>query len=82
MKAITIKLSVSEAELLAEALDSHLYWQLSEDHERNDGFVYYPESGSKEYREGSHDDQERWQEMNRTEALETRLRALLAEKEK
>ena len=82
MKTFTLKLSIDEVELLGEALDSHLYWQISEEHERNDGFVYYPEKDSREYRAGSEDDQARWQEMSKIEALETRLRALLAEKEK
>jgi hypothetical protein len=35
---VTIDLSPEELNLLIEALDSHEYWQLSEPHERNDGF--------------------------------------------
>jgi hypothetical protein len=37
-RAITVELSESEVTLLIEALDSHEYWQLSEPHERNDGY--------------------------------------------
>ena len=35
---VTIDLSHEELNLLIEALDSHEYWQLSEPHERNDGY--------------------------------------------
>ena len=34
----TIELTDEEIHLLREALDSHEYWQLSEPHERNDGY--------------------------------------------
>lgn len=78
MKEIRITLTSAELSLIAEALDSHVYWQLSEERERNDGFVHYPESDSKEYREGSVEDQERWQEMERVEMLAARL-SLIAE---
>jgi len=37
-RAITVELCESEVTLLIEALDSHEYWQLSESHERNDGY--------------------------------------------
>ena len=33
-----VRLSPDEIALLIEALDSHEYWQLSESHERNDGY--------------------------------------------
>lgn len=40
MKERTIPVQLTEAEivLLIEALDSHEYWQLSEQNERNDGY--------------------------------------------
>lgn len=37
-RAITVELSDAEVALLIAALDSHEYWQLSEPHERNDGY--------------------------------------------
>jgi hypothetical protein len=37
-RAIPIRVTEAEVELLVEALDSHEYWQLSESHERNDGY--------------------------------------------
>lgn len=37
-RAINVELSDAEVALLIEALDSHEYWQLSEPHERNDGY--------------------------------------------
>lgn len=36
--AIAVQLTDAEVALLIEALDSHEYWQLSEPHERNDGY--------------------------------------------
>jgi hypothetical protein len=33
-----LELADWEITLLSEALDSHEYWQLSESHERNDGY--------------------------------------------
>lgn len=37
-------LRAEELTLLCEALDSHVYWQLSDRHYRNDGFVREPGS--------------------------------------
>ena len=37
-RAITVELSDAEVALLIDALDSHEYWQLSESHQRNDGY--------------------------------------------
>ena len=37
-RAIPIRVTEAEVGLLVEALDSHEYWQLSESHERNDGY--------------------------------------------
>jgi hypothetical protein len=38
---VTITMEKWEASLLAEALDSHAYWQLSEEGYRNDGSVMH-----------------------------------------
>ena len=37
-QAIRMQLTEAEVALLMEALDSHEYWQLSEPHERNNGY--------------------------------------------
>jgi hypothetical protein len=37
-RSIVVELSEAEVALLVDALDSHEYWQLSESHERNDGY--------------------------------------------
>jgi hypothetical protein len=37
-QAIRAQLTEAEIALLIEALDSHEYWQLSEPHERNNGY--------------------------------------------
>ena len=37
-QATAVQLTEAELALLIEALDSHEYWQLSEPHERNDGY--------------------------------------------
>jgi hypothetical protein len=39
---IVLRLRRDEVELLCEAIDSHIYWQLSDKHYRNDGFVLDP----------------------------------------
>lgn len=39
-----IELSREDLERLIDALDSHTYWQLSEEKYRNSGFVYEPGS--------------------------------------
>jgi len=41
---ITLDIEPYEAALLKEALDSHIYWQLSDQKYRNNGFVYDPGS--------------------------------------
>jgi hypothetical protein len=38
MQTRSVELTDGEIHLLREALDSHEYWQLSEPHERNDGY--------------------------------------------
>ena len=40
----TIELTHEELDLLREALDSHKYWQLSDEYYRSDGFVVDPGS--------------------------------------
>lgn len=37
-EVIAVDLSPDELNFVIEALDSHEYWQLSESHERNDGY--------------------------------------------
>lgn len=39
----TIRLSDPDIQLLKEALDSHVYWQLSDQGERNNGYVSLPD---------------------------------------
>lgn len=63
---IAVELTPAEIALLAEALDSHAYWQLSDEEYRDSGFVYDPGS----------DDAEAAEEIKVCEALEARLRAL------
>ena len=41
---VRVSLSRADAELVAEALDSHAYWQLSDDTYRRDGYVIPPGS--------------------------------------
>lgn len=41
-KTVTIELSAAEVDLLAEALDSHEYWQLSDARWRSSGYVILP----------------------------------------
>jgi hypothetical protein len=44
----TVSLTPDEITLLVEALDSHEYWQLSEPHERNDGFSTVEDGANEE----------------------------------
>ncbi len=44
----TIELTDAEIHLLCEALDSHEYWQLSEPHERNDGYSTVEDGANEE----------------------------------
>lgn len=41
MNMIGVQLTPRELALILEALDSHAYWQISERHQRNNGFVTY-----------------------------------------
>lgn len=76
MKTIDVKLTVQDLKLLSEAIDSHVYWQLSESRERNSGFTVYPELDSPEFKEGEEEDQERWREMDAAEKLGHRLASI------
>lgn len=43
-KPITLTITPADLRLVVEALDSHAYWQLSDEHYRSDGFVEDPGS--------------------------------------
>jgi hypothetical protein len=62
-----VTLTDEELGLLAEALDSHRYWQLSDPTYRNSGYVQEPGS----------DDEENAAEIKASEQLEERLQAEL-----
>ena len=47
-RAGAVELSDGDIALLIQALDSHEYWQLSESHERNDGYSTIPDGESDE----------------------------------
>jgi hypothetical protein len=63
MKEHTVTLSEAEIALLKEALDSHRYWQLSDEHYRNSGYVTDPGS----------DDDEAAEEIKACDTLEEKL---------
>jgi hypothetical protein len=58
-----VELTDSEMELILEALESHAYWQVSDESFRNNGYVYAPGSENEEARE----------ELRRIDALAVRL---------
>jgi hypothetical protein len=62
-----VQLSKKELELIYQALDSHVYWQLSEDKYRRDSSVMPPGS----------DDPEAAEEIREADELRTRLFSLL-----
>jgi len=62
----TIQLSQDEIALLLEALDSHEYWQLSDEHYRASGYVQEPGT----------DDPEKLEALKATRALVERLETL------
>lgn len=45
---VAVHLTPDEIALLVDALDSHEYWQLSEPHERNDGYSTIPDGSNEE----------------------------------
>lgn len=66
---LTVELTPEELALLRESLDSHAYWQLSDTHYRNDGYVRDPGS----------DDPEAATAIRATHALEEKLRVIQRE---
>jgi hypothetical protein len=48
MQRRSVELTDGEIHLLCEALDSHEYWQLSEAHERNDGYSTVEDGANEE----------------------------------
>lgn len=64
---VPVFLTGAEIALLAEALDSHRYWQLSEEEYRDSGYVRAPGS----------DDPDTAAAIVATERLEAQLRGLL-----
>lgn len=77
---IDVLLTEKEVHTLREALDSHLYWQVSQEHERRDGHVIYPKPSHPDFKMGSLEDQERWTELAEVEALIDRLDELVLTK--
>lgn len=52
MKTRSVKLTDDELALLIDALDSHRYWQLSDEQYRSDGFVFEPGSDDEDNADG------------------------------
>ena len=75
-RKFVLELSIDDLELLGEALDSHAYWQVSEDHERRDGYVYYPEKKDRTGKEDE-DDLQRWNELDRIDELIESIRSMM-----
>lgn len=73
---VTIELTQAEVDLLAEALDSHEYWQLSDPLWRNSGYVILPgEDAELSAAEPLHGDQrEAVGEILEARRLQARLR--------
>lgn len=63
---LVMVLTAEELTLLCEALDSHVYWQLSDGHYRNNGYVREPGS----------DDSVAVAAITAANALEEKLRAI------
>jgi hypothetical protein len=63
---LAVVLTAEELTLLCEALDSHAYWQLSDGHYRNNGYVREPGS----------DDAVAAATIRAANALEEKLRAI------
>jgi hypothetical protein len=63
---LVVELTPEELTLLCEALDSHVYWQLSDRHYRNSGYVHEPGS----------DDADAAGAIRTANALEEKLRAI------
>ena len=69
---MNVALNKREIELLTQALDSHEYWQLSDERYRWSGFVLEPGS----------DDRRVAREIRETEALSAKLGALIGKKDR
>lgn len=63
----TIELTDADLELLCAALDSHIYWQLSDENYRNSGYVLEPGS----------DDPDVAKDISEAEALLSRIEGLM-----
>lgn len=61
-----VRLSSADLERIVEALDSHVYWQLSDPYYRNDGYVRDPGS----------DEPEKAEEIEAVNELHDRLEQL------
>lgn len=61
--SVRITLDADEVRLLREALDSHAYWQVSDESYRNNGFVHEPGS----------DDEDNVAELKAIDALLVKL---------
>jgi hypothetical protein len=48
MRELQVRLTEGELALVIDALDSHEFWQLSESHERNDGYSTIPDGRNDE----------------------------------
>ncbi|HTF88356.1 MAG TPA: hypothetical protein VK843_08100 [Planctomycetota bacterium] len=64
---VDLRLTQRELALITEALDSHIYWQLSDEHYRSDGYVHEPGS----------DDADNAEQIVDTEALIRRVQSTL-----
>ena len=60
---VGVQFTPRELALVCEALDSHVYWQLSDEHYRRDGYVHEPGS----------DDAHNAEEISEAETLLRRL---------
>lgn len=64
---LTVDLNRTDVQLLLEALDSHEYWQLSDQHYRRDGFVMEPGADAPALR----------RQIKKVETLSAKLHGLL-----
>jgi len=64
---IDVQMTLRQLALVCEALDSHVYWQLSDEHYRRDGYVNEPGS----------DDEDNAEEIAEAVALLRRLEPAL-----
>lgn len=78
-KRISVELTPEELRLILEALDSHEYWQLSDESERSNGSVILPEDREDADLEGGEDDDDtdNHAEIRACRRLEAKLAALV-----